>query len=203
MTTTTENGRRRPSLSEQIDRLDSILDGLADALNEAVATAVKEAVGLAVKEAVQVVLAEVLANAEVLTRLRGAAAGATPAANGAARPNALKSFLGRIRRFASSSLQACASVPRRVANLLATGWRRLGALRQFKVPLLTAVGVGAAVGAGAYFAGPYVAAMAGWLAGFTATLFVHAALWLRRTADGVFGLGHFAPVVLAEETRLW
>jgi hypothetical protein len=202
MTTTTDNGRRRPSLSEQIDRLDSILDGLADALNEAVATAVKEAVGVAVKEAVQVVLAEVLANAEVLARLGTTGTAADAPAHNPTRPNALKSFLSRARRLAASGLKACTSVPRRVANLLATGWSRLGALRQFRVPLLTAVGVGAAVGAGAYFAGPYVAAVAGWVAGFTATLFVHAALWLRRTADRVFGLGQFAPVVLAEETRL-
>jgi hypothetical protein len=202
MTTTTENGRRRPSLSEQIDRLDSILDGLANALNEAVATAVKEAVGVAVKEAVQVVLAEVLANADVLGRLRNVSTAVAPDSHEEIRPNALKRFLGRARRLASRCWQACASVPRRVGNLLTAGWVRLGALRQFRVPILTAIGVGAVVGAGAYFAGPYVAAVAGWVAGFTATLFVHAALWLRRTADGVFGLGHFAPVVFAEETRL-
>jgi hypothetical protein len=34
MTTTTTNGRTRKSLAEQIDRLDAILDGLADALND-------------------------------------------------------------------------------------------------------------------------------------------------------------------------
>ena len=52
MTTTTNvnaNGRIRKSLAEQLDRLDLILDGLADGLNEAVATAVKEAVGVAVR----------------------------------------------------------------------------------------------------------------------------------------------------------
>ena len=34
MSTTTTNGRVRKSLAEQIDRLDSILDGLADNLND-------------------------------------------------------------------------------------------------------------------------------------------------------------------------
>ena len=56
MTTTTNNAtnsRRRPTLSDQIDRLDRTLDGLAEALNEAVADAVKSAVGAAVREAVQ------------------------------------------------------------------------------------------------------------------------------------------------------
>ena len=45
MTTTTTNGRVRKSLAEQIDRLDQILDGLANGLNEAVAMVVREAVG--------------------------------------------------------------------------------------------------------------------------------------------------------------
>ena len=44
--------KARKSLSEQIDRLDSLLDGLADNLNSAVADAVRDAVGGAVREAV-------------------------------------------------------------------------------------------------------------------------------------------------------
>ena len=64
------NARRRPTLSEQIDRLDRTLDGLAEALNEAVADAVKSAVGAAVREAVQATLTEILTNPDVLARLR-------------------------------------------------------------------------------------------------------------------------------------
>lgn len=45
------NGRPRRSLTEEIDRLEAILDGLADALNGAVAEAVKDAVGGAAREA--------------------------------------------------------------------------------------------------------------------------------------------------------
>lgn len=37
------NGRQRKSLADQIDRLDRVLDGLAENLNEAIATAVQEA----------------------------------------------------------------------------------------------------------------------------------------------------------------
>ena len=61
MSTTLTNGRQRKSLAEQIDRLDSVLDGLADGFNEAVATAVKETV--------HAVLSEVLSNPELLARL--------------------------------------------------------------------------------------------------------------------------------------
>ena len=63
------NDRKRPSLGEQITRLDNMLDGLSDGLNEAVADAVKVGVGSAVKEAVQSVLTEVLTNPELRARL--------------------------------------------------------------------------------------------------------------------------------------
>src|SRR6187401_3179123 len=68
------NGSKRPSLSEQINRLDRTLDGLADGLNEAVADAVKDAVGTAVREAVQTVLKEVLLNPDVIAKLHNAMA---------------------------------------------------------------------------------------------------------------------------------
>src|SRR5262245_31835664 len=78
MSSTNTNGGVRRTLAEQIDRLDSVLDGLADGLNEAVATAVKEAVGVAVREAIQAVLTEVLTNPAVLAKLGGVAPVAPP-----------------------------------------------------------------------------------------------------------------------------
>lgn len=56
----------RKSLADQIDRLDTILDGLSDALNESVADAVRGVVGTAVRQAVQLSLQEVLDNPELL-----------------------------------------------------------------------------------------------------------------------------------------
>jgi hypothetical protein len=69
-TKTNPNGQVRQTLASQIDRLDTMLDGLGDALSESVATAVQEAVSLAVKEAVQTVLTEVLTNPELRDRLQ-------------------------------------------------------------------------------------------------------------------------------------
>jgi hypothetical protein len=64
---TMNNGHtQRKTLATQIDRLDSILDGLADALNESVACAVRDVVGQAVQEAVQATIREVLGNPELL-----------------------------------------------------------------------------------------------------------------------------------------
>jgi len=69
MTTSTINSNghvSRKTLSTQIDRLDSMLDGLADNLNDAVATAVKDAVALVVREAVEAAVKEVLSNPNLL-----------------------------------------------------------------------------------------------------------------------------------------
>jgi hypothetical protein len=63
-TTLKDNGRTpRKTLSTQLDRLDEILDGLADNLNEAVAGATREAVLQAVREAVVQVIREALSEA--------------------------------------------------------------------------------------------------------------------------------------------
>jgi hypothetical protein len=56
----------RKQLSSQLDRLDTILDGLAEALNESVADAVKDVVGQVVKESVETTIREVLGNPALL-----------------------------------------------------------------------------------------------------------------------------------------
>src|SRR5262249_49351399 len=72
MTTNTIN-RPRKNLADQINRLDSILDGLSDNLNEAVASAVQQTVAAAVKEAVTTgvtqAIVEVLTNPELVQLL--------------------------------------------------------------------------------------------------------------------------------------
>src|SRR5262249_27454090 len=76
MTMVTMNtGTARKSLAEQIDRLDHILDGLAEALNESVAAAVQQAVGEAVAVAVQAAVVEGLTNPELHKRLHPAGGG--------------------------------------------------------------------------------------------------------------------------------
>jgi hypothetical protein len=81
MTTATLNNGRK-TLASQIDRLDSILDGLAENLNDAVATAaaegVKAVVSLAVQEAVHSALVEVLSSAEIQKRLAASQAMSIP-----------------------------------------------------------------------------------------------------------------------------
>jgi hypothetical protein len=100
MTTTksSPNGQERKTLASQIDRLDSILDGLSEALSESVSTAVQEAVSLAVKEAVQTVLTEVLINPELRDRLQPPSPPPPPPPSGDSSP----SLGSRIRSQAGS-----------------------------------------------------------------------------------------------------
>src|SRR3954470_3268582 len=75
--TATMNKNGRPSLAGQIDRLDGILDGLAEALNESVADAVRKTVGEEVREVVEQAVREVLADPALI---RAALAQHAPAA---------------------------------------------------------------------------------------------------------------------------
>src|SRR6476661_3311259 len=93
MSTTNLNGQRK-TLATQLDRLDSILDGLAEALNEAVADAVRQSVAAAVGEAVQAAIKEVLTHPELLRAAAAAAAPLpAPAVEAAKKPSALRRLL--------------------------------------------------------------------------------------------------------------
>ena len=66
-TATTSNGRPpRKSLSDQIEKLDGILDMMAEAIPQVVADSVRQAVGDAVRQAVEASVREALANPTLL-----------------------------------------------------------------------------------------------------------------------------------------
>src|SRR6187455_2591403 len=64
-TTTMTNGKPRKQLADQLDRLDAIIDALAEGLNGAVADACREGTRLAVKDAI----VEILTNPELRAML--------------------------------------------------------------------------------------------------------------------------------------
>jgi hypothetical protein len=200
-TTQTEvNGRARKSLAHQLDRLDSILDGLAEALNGAVADAVKEAVGAAVREAVQAVLHEVLTNPELAARLSDSqAAAAPPVAQAPTAPpgGRLRALLARTARAGKTVLVTAAEAGRRLwslARLAAgagpalAGLARAAWAKRRRAAWLA--GVGGLVGLGCYLAGPLASSAVSALAG--SALAAKARLpwpirvmpWGRRTAAG-------------------
>ena len=64
-TTPTTNGKPRKQLADQLDRLDGIIDALADGLNQAVIDAAREGTRLAVKDAI----VEIMTNPELRAML--------------------------------------------------------------------------------------------------------------------------------------
>ncbi len=169
MTATMMNGPQRKSLSQQLDRLDSILDGLAESLNGAVADAVRDAVGQAVNTAVQEAVRQVLAQPELVRRLAPPPAEAPMVM--AVPPDAKTSLVRRLWKKTVTMVRCGACCVRVIAGsaAMAVGLRtqQLAApvratLRVFKYnPRLTcwALSVGLASGLASYWAGPWAAAM--------------------------------------------
>ena len=62
----------RRTLADQIDRLDAVLDGLADAIPGVVDACVRDAVSLAVRDAVRTAVDTVITDPAVLARIRSA-----------------------------------------------------------------------------------------------------------------------------------
>ncbi len=186
MTTTMQTDRRvRKTLAAQIDRLDGILDGLSEALSEAVLTAVKEAVGEAVRAAITEVLKNESLRAQPTPTIpvpqpeRDSGRGPVRRAL-----RGVGAWLGRVLRRGWNPVTAWSRRTWEQAKGLAcriaasggprvrsawqqtvTGARhgRMAAwgvcllARQFRKPLLLALGVGLATGLGCYLAGPLVA----------------------------------------------
>jgi hypothetical protein len=196
MTSPHVNGRKRPSLSEQINRLDCILDGLSDALNDAVADAVKSAVGIAVKEAVEAVVKEVLANQAILAKLRplpvAMVAEAAPAP--APAPITLSQRLSNCRqRVSSYAAKVGAKCQQAILRLRTnTGelwqqaiglpialWNHRELLWHFKGQILAAIAIGLLMAVLTRYAEPWISTVISGVGGFMTTLAVQAGLWLR------------------------
>lgn len=104
MTTLNNTRLPRKTLATQLDRLDVILDGLADALNGSVEDAVRGVVAQAVREAVAATLQEVLNQPDLL---KAALARHAPEQIRAAKPRpSLRGLLGAARRAASGAASA-------------------------------------------------------------------------------------------------
>jgi len=181
----TTNSRTRRTLADQLDRLDSILDGLSNALNESIATAVKEATAQAVQQAVQATLTEILTSPELLS-LIGAARSSVPVSPpvpvpldpGMPVPEKRKgSMLGWLSQKARSVRDVCSR------KLSAFRPRFLG-LWQLRNQLFVALGVGAVAGVVAYAAGPWMAGLFSGVAAFGTAIAVQTRNWLKRLVGG-------------------
>ena len=175
------NGRARKTLSDQLDRLDRVIDGLSEALKESVASAVRDATAQAVQQAVQATLTEILTSPELMA-LIGAARAPAPVAEPDPPPPAspaprLRDRIGSALGWAGQKIRTAREACSR--RMPAIRPRLLG-LWNLRCQLLIALGIGAAAGLVAYTAGPLAAGLLGALAGFTTSLAARASLWLRR-----------------------
>jgi hypothetical protein len=154
----------RPSLGDQLDRLDGILNGLSDALNESVAAAVAAAVGKAVREGVKTAAREMAARSALT-----AARTTHPEVTGG-RP-VWRHFIARWckstrRGFASAKLVAESLFDRLGALIVASVHRTTRAPQRLAVGVVAGIVAGATAGVG----GPLMGAALGGLAGFVAAL---------------------------------
>ena len=183
--TTNNTTRPRKNLADQINRLDSILDGLSDNLNEAVAAAVQQAVTTAVKEAVttgvQQAIVEVLTNAELQQLLRPPTTPAPPPSPPAPSESsggflgglwlALSGTAGRVAKAASraaSAVVGClASTARQARDLVVGGVQKVcrGACALYAWVLTSrvakVVGVGGLIAAACCLGSPALAGAVG------------------------------------------
>ncbi len=101
----TANGRpQRKQLADQLDRLDVILDGLAEGLNEAVASAVRDGTRLAFKDA----LTEMMENPTQRTTLYRAA-GAEPSSI-SSNPGLVSSIKAKVSTWAVTAMSNLSAI---------------------------------------------------------------------------------------------
>lgn len=196
MAASTLNGKPpRKQLTDQLDRLDTILDALSEGLNQAVADAAREGTRMAVKDA----LVEILTNPELRALLFPPAP--TPSAPPKSEPKA-PGLWSRLKTNVRAAVRAAhGTVAETVAAIKTAAATRITAVTG-AVSMLTAVtgealparrtlAVAAGVGVGVWVACQLLpesvtAALAGAGWALTAAL-VQAGAWLRRAAQR-FGL---------------
>ena len=191
MASATLNGHhQRKTLSTQLDRLDVILDGLAEALNESVADAVRNVVGQVVRESVETTIREVLGNQDLLKAALARQAPTVPSQPIAKKPsmwrrlgNAMQAGWNWVKEKATQVVNVIDEVAQSCVSVVAAGavnawtcaksmvsgaWALLllvwFVVCQFRTPLLIASSIGVVIGVGCYCAGPLVASA---FSGFT------------------------------------
>jgi hypothetical protein len=216
MSTTTLNNGVRKTLASQLDRLDMILDGLAENLNEAVAIAatssIKEIVNVAVQEAVRAALVEILTNAEVQKRLINAPPATPTMIHLREKAGSCWSWIVRAAKSTwtkivmvgnkvkdmGSSLVKVASTKvqqarKEIVRSIRRSWMLMNALatlaKRFRKQLVVAVGVGVLVGVVCYFAGREIASIGCGLSGFVGTLASGVVSRVRRMLPFLIGSG--------------
>ena len=180
-TNLTNNGRRdsRPSLSQQIDRLNLILDGLAEAIPATVADSVRDSVGVAVAEAVRATFLEIAGNPELMAQLRQAPAPAEPAKKPQSLTGRIGAFVGGAWRRLTHQCQAAGEVVAGTARKVGGAVDKLNRVWSLR-PVLIALGVGSVFGAAVSLTSPWLSGVLSGISAAAATLGAQFAAFTRR-----------------------
>ena len=156
-TMTMVNGRpQRKQLSEQLDRLDSIIDALAEGLPAAVAAAAREGTQQAVKDAI----VEIITNPELRGLMQSIAPTVPPPAPTATEPApAAPSAWCRLKAKLAEARAAITARYQTVKESVTTTTRTLSTLMPLRRIVLVAVGVGVVAAVLGYTAPAGVAAI--------------------------------------------
>jgi hypothetical protein len=176
MSAVTKNGAPRKQLSDQLDRLDGVIDALDEGLKGAVADAVREAVGAAVSQAVQAVLMELMTNPELQKATRQ-----TPQREQDDEPpKPPGSLLSRAWQKVRSAGSACAGGLKRTFQAARLAWSLAGERGRAVAVAAATIAAGAAYAARAKIACAMTAAV-----GFAKGLIVSARGSLVRLAPAL------------------
>jgi hypothetical protein len=191
--TVTPNGKpQRKQLADQLDRLDGIIDALAEGLNEAVAEACREGTRLAVKDAV----VEILTNPELRALLAPHAPAASPPAPAPVAEPKKPGVWSRIKARAAALRAAAGAVVTRAKEavirrcviagdtVVALG-RATGETLPVRRVALVGLGVGVLVGAACLVVPQTTAAVVSGAGAACTAVCVQVGNWLTRAARRV------------------
>jgi hypothetical protein len=194
MSTTTANGRpQRKQLSDQLDRLDSIIDVLAEGLSQAVTDACREGTRAAVRD----VLVEIATNPELRATFASLAPApaaapnvqAPPAPKGAGLWAALKAKIAAARAAVSHAATAAKEAVIRRCVVAGEAVVALGRMTGETLPVrrvaLVGLGVGLLVGAACLVLPQTTAAVVSGVGAACTSIAVQTGQWLTRAARRV------------------
>jgi hypothetical protein len=178
--TATINGKPRKQLSDQLDRLDRIIDALGDALPEAVSDAAREGTRTAVKEAIL----EILANPD----LRNVVLAATPVEPARIEPTPKPTLWARVKARVAAAKDALVGRCRAATAAVREKVRTLTAALPVRQILTIGAVVGIVVGFFSYACPHTLSAVISGLAGACTAVAALVGRWLRRSVES-FGFG--------------
>jgi hypothetical protein len=170
MTVTNTNGQvQRKTLASQLDRLDSIIDALANGLNETVADVLRQTVAVVVPQVVQGIVQQVLTHPDVLRLLAAQqVASAAPVAMPVEPDQAQPTNSGGICRWVGRKISNGWSGLCNKIRRLPEGIRFLGRkirhglhkVWEYRRPVFISLVVGLAAGGIGYWGGEVIASLA-------------------------------------------